>query len=79
MSTITRHSDVCEVIQTASKRSVEGVVQDFVENERLTVILNKSVKIGMKWNGHLYEGRGAGMDFTSTGPKLSRTQTGGRG
>lgn len=79
MSTISRHSDTCQVVQTASKRSVDAVVQDFIEHDRLTVILNKSVKIGMKWNGQLYEGRGAGMDFTSDGPTISRTQIGGRG
>ena len=33
----------------------------------------------MKWNGKLYEGRAAGMDFTSKGPAVSRTQTGIRG
>jgi hypothetical protein len=79
MNTITRHSDTCQITQTASKKSVEAVVQDFVEHNRLAVILNKSVKISMKWNGKLYEGRGAGMDFTSTGPTVSRTQSSSRG
>ena len=79
MNTITRHSDTCKVMQVASKREVEAVVQTFSENERLDVIINKSVKLPMKWNGKLYEGRAAGMDFTSKGPTVSRTQTGIRG
>ena len=79
MNTITRHSDTCKVMQVVSKREVEAVVQTFSENERLDVIINKSVKLPMKWNGKLYEGRAAGMDFTSKGPTVSRTQTGIRG
>jgi hypothetical protein len=79
MSTITRHSDSCLVEQVASKRQVEAVVQNFSENELLHVIINKSVKISMKWNGKCYEGRAAGMDFTSAGPSVSKTQTSIRG
>jgi len=79
LSTITRHSDTCKVIQVSSKREVEAVVQNFSENELLHVILNKSVKLSMKWNGKLYEGRAAGMDFTSTGPTVNKIQTGIRG
>jgi hypothetical protein len=79
MSTITRHSDSCLVEQVASKRQVEAVVQNFSENELLHVIINKSVKISMKWNGRCYEGRAAGMDFTSAGPTVTKTQSGARG
>ena len=79
MSTIIRHGEVCQVMQIASKRTVEAVVQDFDERNKLTVILNKAVKIHMKWNGQLYEGRGAGMDFTSPGPSVTRTKTTARG
>ena len=79
MSTTLRHSDTCQVKQTSSNKLVEAVVQDFREQEMLTVILNKSVKMPMKWNGKVYEGRMAGMDFTSTGPTVSKTQTSTRG
>jgi hypothetical protein len=51
----------------------------FNEGRNLTVVMNKSVKILMNWNGSVYEGRAAGMDFTSAGPKLTRTQTASRG
>jgi len=79
MSTMIRHSENCQVMQVASKRQVEAVVQNFSENESLHVIINKSVKLSMKWNGKIYEGRAAGMDFTSTGPAISKTQTSLRG
>jgi hypothetical protein len=79
MATILRHSDTCQVKQVASNKLVEAVVQDFNECEMLTVILNKSVKMAMKWNGRVYEGRMAGMDFISNGPTISKTQTGIRG
>ena len=39
---------------------------------------NKSVKLPMTWNGKLYEGKMAGIDFTSAGPSINKT-TSGRG
>ena len=54
----------------------EAVVQDFEDKVLLNVIVNKAVKINMKWNGKCYEGRNAGMDFESTGPTVTRTSTG---
>ena len=57
----------------------EAVVQDFEDKKLLTVIVNKAVKISLKWNGRCYEGRSAGMDFESEGPSVTKTQTGLRG
>jgi hypothetical protein len=48
----------------------------FNEGRNLTVVINKSVKILMNWNGRIYEGRAAGMDFESNGPAVTKTQTG---
>ena len=79
MSIVTRHSDTCIVKQTSSGREVEGVVMAFNEGRNLTVVMNKSVKLLMNWNGQLYEGRAAGMDFTSDGPNVSKTKTSSRG
>jgi len=76
MATITRHSDKCVIRQAASGREVEGEVMAFNEGRNLNIVMNKTVKIMMTWNGRLYEGRSAGMDFTSDGPKVSKTQTG---
>jgi hypothetical protein len=79
VSTIRSHSDVCDVKNVTSNKVVEAVVQDFKELDTLYVIINKSVKLPMKWNGKLYEGRMAGMDFTSSGPKISVIETSSRG
>jgi len=79
VSKIRSHSDVCDVKNVTSNKVVEAVVQDFKELDTLYVIINKSVKLAMKWNGKIYEGRMAGMDFTSSGPKISVIETNIRG
>jgi hypothetical protein len=79
MATILRHSDTCQVKMAKSSKLTEAVVQDFEHQVLLNVIVNKAVKISMKWNGQCYEGRSAGMDFESAGPTVSRTSTGIRG
>lgn len=79
MATILRHSDTCQVKMAKSSKLTEAVVQYFEHQVLLNVIVNKAVKISMKWNGQCYEGRSAGMDFESAGPTVSRTSTGIRG
>jgi hypothetical protein len=73
---IVRYSDKCVVKQYNSSKTVEAVVFEFTEQKHLTVVLNKSVKLPMTWNGRLYEGRMAGIDFTSIGPSIQRNTTG---
>jgi hypothetical protein len=73
---IVRYSDKCTIKQVNSSKSVEAEVHEFAEQKHLTVVLNKSVKLPMVWNGKLYEGRMAGIDFTSTGPTIQRNKTG---
>lgn len=79
MADILRHSDTCLVKMAKSSKMTEAVVQDFEDKKLLNVIVNKAVKINMKWNGQCYEGRSAGMDFESQGPTVTKTQTGIRG
>lgn len=76
MTTILRHSDTCQVKVAKNSKSVEAVVSQFIFEDRLDVVLNKSVKLTLKWNGKLYEGKGAGMDVESAGPTVTKTQTG---
>ena len=76
MATILRHSDTCQIKMAKSAKMTEAVVQAFEDKVLLNVIVNKAVKINMKWNGRCYEGRNAGMDFESAGPAVSRTTTG---
>jgi len=79
MSIISRHSETCMVKMAKSSKNTEAVVESFEERVKLNVVINKAVKISMKWNGQKYEGRSAGMDFESDGPTITRTQTGIRG
>jgi hypothetical protein len=79
MNTITRHGGTCMIKMAKSSKNTEAVVESFEEHVKLNVIINKAVKISMKWNGQKYEGQSAGMDFESDGPTVSKTQTGIRG
>ncbi len=79
MNTITRHSDTCMIRMAKSSKETEAVVESFEERVKLNVVVNKAIKISMKWNGRKYEGRSAGMDFESDGPSVTKTQTGIRG
>ena len=79
MNSIVRHSETCMVKMAKSSKNTEAVVESFEERVKLNVIINKAIKISMKWNGQKYEGRSAGMDFESDGPNITRTQTSFRG
>lgn len=79
MTEILRHSDTCQVKMAKSAKLTEAVISAFEYQVKLNVIVNKAVKISMKWNGRCYEGRSAGMDFESAGPTVTKTQTGIRG
>jgi hypothetical protein len=79
MSEILRHSNTCQIKMAKSAKLTEAVVSAFEDKVLLNVIVNKAVKISMKWNGKCYEGRSAGMDFESAGPTVTKTQTGIRG
>ena len=79
MSVISRHSETCMVKMAKSSKNTEAVVESFEEHVKLNVIVNKAIKISMKWNGRCYEGRSAGMDFESNGPTITRTQSTIRG
>ena len=79
MSEILRHSNTCLIKMAKSAKLTEAVVSAFEDKKLLNVVVNKAVKISMKWNGKCYEGRSAGMDFESEGPTVTKTQTGIRG
>lgn len=74
--TIVRHSDKCILQQANTKKEVEAEVLEFKHQKRLIVVLNKSVKVNLVWNGQLYEGKMAGLDFVSKGPDVTKTQIG---
>lgn len=80
MGEILRYDNTCVIQQVGnSNKNVTAEVYEFRDKDRLIVVLNKSVKLSMKWNGRIYEGRMAGIDFVSTGPNVKKTQTSIRG
>jgi len=72
---VTYHDSKCIVKQANNSKSVEAEILEFKDKDRLTVVLNKSVKLPMKWNGKLYEGKMAGIDFITAGPHVTTTKT----
>lgn len=70
---VVRYGDKCIVKQDNSSKSVEAEVLEFKEKKNLIAVLNKSVKLNMIWNGKLYEGKMAGLDFITAGPSISKT------
>ena len=59
----------CTIKSIPGGKLVEAVIMEFKQGERLLVVLNKSVKLSMAFNGRNYEGRAAGLDFESNGPR----------
>ena len=76
---VIRHDDKCMVKSSRSSSLVEAAILDFNDKSRMTVVINKAIKLTMVWNGKCYEGRYAGLDFESAGPKVTKTTTSIRG
>lgn len=72
MTVKVRYSDTCKIINERTGQSVDADVLSYNEKRNLTVSINKSIKVMLSWNGQIYEGRSAGMDFTSEGPRAER-------
>jgi hypothetical protein len=76
---IKRYGSTCKIKQVKNSDTVDAEVYDFIERQTLTVVVGRAVKVPMKWNGKLYEGRMAGLDFTTEGPTVTKTKVGSRG
>ena len=56
---------------TSNGITMEADVMSFKEEQFLTVAIAE-MKISMNFNGKVYEGRAAGMDFTTPGPRVTK-------
>lgn len=64
------HDDGCTVICENNNRTSDAEILDFQDKRFLSVSLNRSVKLVMRWTGTVYEGKMAGLTFHSAGPKI---------
>lgn len=60
---------------TRNEQSVEAEVDNVRDHESLDAFVAHT-KIHMKWNGKIYVGKLAGMEFTTPGPKQHSTKQG---
>lgn len=65
----TLYQEKCQVVATPSGKTSEADVLHFDPERRLDVAIGRAIKLSLRYNGKVYEGRAAGMDFESTGPR----------
>jgi hypothetical protein len=65
-----RFEKECEITQEKTGKSIIAEVISLKNKEKLVVNINRTVNMTMVWNGRVYEGRMAGMDFISDGPEI---------
>ena len=63
--------NTADVTNTDTENTVTGEVHHFKHEDFLGVVLNRAVKIDLRFNprNKLYIGNKGGMEFTSKGPK----------
>jgi hypothetical protein len=60
---------------TRNEQSVEAEVDNVREDESLDAFIAHT-KIHMRWNGKIFVGNMAGMEFTTPGPKQHKIKQG---
>ena len=68
--------DTCEIMCEDNGRRMVGEILSFKEYDHCAVSVDKKIKLDMKWNGHVYEARSAGLSFTSDGPLIREFKQG---
>ncbi len=70
--------DTCEVMCEDNGRRMVGEILSFRDGDHVAVSIEKKIKLDMKWNGFVYEGRSAGLSFTTEGPLVRNIKQGRR-
>tara|TARA_R110000822_G_scaffold88576_1_gene205166 strand:+ start:2010 stop:2234 length:225 start_codon:yes stop_codon:yes gene_type:complete len=60
--------DVATLTNTRNEKSVDAEVDNIRDQTSLDAYI-ANTKIHMRWNGKIYVGKMAGMEFTTPGPK----------
>ena len=63
--------DKCKLTCTSNGIIMEADVLSFTEGKFLSIAIAE-MKISMMFNGKLYEGKAAGMNFTTPGPRVTK-------
>jgi hypothetical protein len=71
--------DTCEVTCENNGKKIVAEVLDLQEKIYLSVSLNRSLKLELRWNGNVYEGRQSGLTFVTQGPIIKTAKTSLRG
>lgn len=69
-------SDTCEVICEDNGRKFVADILGFQKGKYLDIVLERSVKVPLKWNGKIYEGFMGGKSFVSDGPSIQNVKQG---
>ena len=70
--------DTCEVLCEDNGRKMVADLLSFRERDHLAVSIEKQLKLEMRWNGNIYEGRIGSKTFTSDGPLVRNVKQGRR-
>jgi hypothetical protein len=62
--------DDCEILCEDNGRKMVADIIAFKEYQYLTVAVEKELKLELRWNNKIYEGRMGRLSFTSEGPVI---------
>ena len=68
--------DTCEVLCEDNGRKMVADLLSFREHDHLAVSIEKQLKLEMRWNGQIYEGRIGSKTFTTDGPLVRNYKQG---
>jgi hypothetical protein len=68
--------DTCEVLCEDNGCKMVADLLSFREHDHLAVSIEKQLKLEMRWNGQIYEGRIGSKTFTSDGPLVRNYKQG---
>jgi hypothetical protein len=68
--------NTCEIICEDNGRKMVADILSFKEGQYLTVAVEKSLKLELRWNKKIYEGQMGRMSFVSDGPVIRNVKQG---
>lgn len=69
-------AETCEIVCEDNSKKMQADILSYKENQYLTVSLEKQLKLELRWNGKIYEGKMGKLSFVSHGPKVTTVSQG---